>query len=301
MYSVIDIGSNTIRLVIYKVKNGEVKNLISKKVSAGLAGYVEFEGELSFKGQQILVETLMDFKDILSNVQTKEDFIFATASLRNIKNCDTVLEHVKGVTGLEIEVISGEEEAVYDYYGAKKFIDQEEGLLIDIGGGSTELVLYKKNEIVEALSIPIGSLNLYNNYVKEIIPNKKEMEEIYEKIKKELKEIKIQDRKVKQMCCVGGSPRAILKYLQSRKKYKSLNNVYPVNYLKDISILMVEDREKLQNQILKITPDRIHTFIPGFIILKTIVEEFKVENIITSSDGVREGYIYRALEKRGEL
>ncbi len=85
---------------------------------------------------------------ILENVRVERLYIFATASLRNIENTLEVTAEIKKQTGFDVDVISGREEAVFDYYGAMQTIEMHDRLLVDIGGGSTELVFYKDNEII---------------------------------------------------------------------------------------------------------------------------------------------------------
>ena len=84
MYAVIDIGSNTIRLVLYEMVDGEPQQMLNSKRSAGLAGYVDREQRLTPKGIEKAVEVLQGFRQILDSVQPRQTFAFATASLRNV-------------------------------------------------------------------------------------------------------------------------------------------------------------------------------------------------------------------------
>ena len=92
----------------------------------------------------------------------------STASLRLISNKNEVLEEIERRTGIFVDLISGLEEAKLDFIGATLFTDLDEGVLIDIGGGSTELVSFQDGEMLESFSMPIGSLNTYNRFVKKI-------------------------------------------------------------------------------------------------------------------------------------
>ena len=150
MYGVIDIGSNTIRLVLYKVENNTLKPMLNKKYAAGLAGYINKKNCLSQKGMDKAVEILTEFREVTSNMGIREVFPFATASLRNIDNAQEVLETIEKSCGFQIRVLSGKEEAVFDYYGAVQDMDMGSGLLVDIGGGSTELVFYEDKQILSA-------------------------------------------------------------------------------------------------------------------------------------------------------
>lgn len=297
MYSVIDIGSNTIRLVIYKIVDNKVISFITKKEAAGLAGCISQEGRLDKRGENILVNTLLDFRDILSVIDTHDDFIFATASLRNITNSDEVLRMIKKATGYDVDIISGEEEATLDYYGAKKYMTSADGLMIDIGGGSTELAFYQNHQLLDAISVPVGSLNMFNTYVAGIIPTPKEIQQIQKHMSDILNQIP--QESINDLCGVGGSVRVLLKYLKTQKKYNITTNSYDAVIVNAVCDTAHQKPDKFTRQILKVAPDRIHTFIPGLIILNTIVTYFDIKTITTSSNGVREGYLYKKLEARG--
>ena len=140
IYGIVDVGSNTIRLSIYKYENNKVVLLLNKKTMAGLAGYVK-DGELSKAGIKRACEVLKAYKEIVENFQIKNVFVFATASLRNVSNTDEAVLRIKEETGFNTEIILGENEAIYDFIGASQVVDISDGILIDIGGESTELVI----------------------------------------------------------------------------------------------------------------------------------------------------------------
>ena len=157
MYGIVDIGSNTIRLSVYKVQDNGFKSMFSKKSTAGLIGYVDETGNMSGKGIAKAVSVLNGFKKILDNIEVKDVYMFATAALRNINNSGYAMHEICRLTGFDIELISGEQEAVYDYIGATHHIYvPSNGIILDIGGGSTELVFYSDREIKKSLSIPLG-------------------------------------------------------------------------------------------------------------------------------------------------
>ena len=143
MYSVIDIGSNTIRLAVYRVDGEGITPILNNKYTAGLAAYVGKDGSMAPEGIERLVDVMGKFRAALDLLPDCRCFPFATASLRNITNRDEVVERVREATGFEIRVLSGYEEAMLDYRGAVRSLPGEQGLLVDVGGGSTELVFFK--------------------------------------------------------------------------------------------------------------------------------------------------------------
>lgn len=288
---IVDLGSNTIRLTVYKYEKNSFEILFSNKDMAGLAGYVE-NGILAKKGVEKAIYVLEDYKNIMNSLGIKNMFVFATASLRNIKNTDEAVKHIFEKTGLNVEVIDGKEEAILSFTGAKYNINEKNGLLIDIGGGSTEIVLYKNSEIISAESVPIGSLSLYKEYVSSIIPNKSEKRMIKQHIKDYLINTNVYvDEDINIICGVGGTLRAALKLNNELMNFSNNNNIIHSQDLKYILELLERNDKVSLLTILKIIPDRIHTITTGVYLLSTIVKHFEIEKIIVSKYGVREGYL----------
>lgn len=303
MYAVIDIGSNTLRMVLYKVENEEIISVLNKKAAIGLASYINEDQKLRNTGIQKLIESLKMFQEILDYVKYDKLYIFATASLRNIKNTEEVLKEIKVATSLDVEVLSGEDEATLDFYGAKTQMPYEEGFMADIGGGSTELAFFDKTGLKSVVSLPIGSLNLYTNHVDGILPSEKEMKEIRKITRKTLEESapKSGEFATKYLVSVGGTARAAYSYIQSKKKIEVLGTEYPKTHL-DVLINAAQGKvKKFTKKVLKVAPDRIHTFTPGLVMFHEIAEYYDVELIVSSQYGVREGYLHQKLSQEGKL
>ena len=301
MYAVIDIGSNTIRMVLYKVVNGELRQMLNSKEPAGLVGYVE-NGRLTGEGIDKLTDTLSHFKLILESVRVKKVLPFATASLRNIENRDEALSAVQKTCGWRVRVLSGLEEAMCDYYGASRLFHAADGLLCDVGGGSTELVYFTKRKAVLGVSLPIGSLTLYNRFVDGILPSRGEVRKIEAEAAAQIEaaRLRIRSGAAKQIVAVGGTARAALK-LRNSLEGKSGNSAYETSFYGDFLSQMEMGPEKLTGRILKIAPERIHTITPGVAVLHTVAKTFGCRTVVTSPYGVREGYLYYLLKERGIL
>lgn len=290
IYGIVDVGSNTIRLSIYKYEDNKVVLLLNKKTMAGLAGYVK-DGELSKAGIKRACEVLKVYKEIVENFQIKNVFVFATASLRNISNTDEAVLRIKEETGFNTEIILGENEAIYDFIGASQVVDISDGILIDIGGGSTELVMYKNKEIIKAYSIPLGSLSMYSKYVSNLIPTEDERLAIKGEVLSQLKKLGgIKENSV--ACGVGGTIRATGELCENIFKKKTTKTLIKSENIKKIIRKCDESDKGLLKKILKVVPDRVHTIIPGMIILDTIVRFYEIEEIHVSPYGVREGYLF---------
>lgn len=296
MYAVIDIGSNTIRLKTYEYREGNLINIFDKKEFAGLAGYVDKLNNLSEEGILKCLEVLREYKTCLNNVKVDKLLIFATASIRNVNNTKEIVDRIKEELNLTVVVLSGAEEAMYDFKGSKIKYNLPDGLMIDIGGGSSELLFFKDNKVIYKTSLPIGSLNIYNKCIDEILPNKKELEAIKIIVKKYLKEMpKIED-KYDNVCGIGGTIRAALKM----KNYlfpNTDNLVLTYNDIDKMIEIAKDDSYRWQVVILKIIPERVFTFTPGLMILKTIMKYYKCKQVYVSKYGVREGYLLANIEE----
>lgn len=296
--AIIDLGSNTIRLCVYEHSDNDVKTILEKKEMAGLVNYVENE-KLSTKGIEAACEILNKFNDVLNNLQVEEDniHIFATASLRNIVNTKEVIEVIKVRTNRQVELLSGEEEATLDFIGTTKCLDLENGIIVDIGGGSTEIVLFQNNAIRYATSIPIGSLNMYVKFVKKIIPKNEERKLIRQTVLNNLETLDFEEETYPTICGIGGTVRGITKLNNSIYNLPSNNTNIQTSHIKEILALVKNSHRETLTPILRTVPDRIHTIIPGMIIIDTIADFFASSNIILSKYGIREGYLYERIIK----
>jgi exopolyphosphatase/guanosine-5'-triphosphate,3'-diphosphate pyrophosphatase len=158
---------------------------MNKKTIAGLSGYVT-DGRLSEAGIAKAATILKRFKGIMTNFNIENYSVFATASLRNVSNTQEALVRIEEATGIKVDLISGEEEARLGFVGAMHAVRADEGLFIDIGGGSTELLCFENQEIQQALSLPVGSLNLFIRHVNALVPTNKEIQDIKKSVVFEL-------------------------------------------------------------------------------------------------------------------
>lgn len=300
MWAVIDIGSNTIRLVIYSMEEGHPHSMLNKKYAVGLAGYIDKSNRIQPEGVSVLLEVLSDIAKILSYVQTQGVFPFATAALRNSDNGAEIISLIREKCGMDVRVLSGEEEAVFDYYGAKQDGLGERGLLTDVGGGSTELTYFSEGRIVAAESIPLGSLNLYKSYVSGLFPTQKEMGRIKKQIDRHLNEVSFANNvpEGQPVYSVGGTARSALKLMKARYGQKKDREFTPEE-LRHLISDVEEEPKQLMRSILRSSPDRIHTMIPGLLLFQSVAKHFSSGNFSVCGHGVREGYLMHCLREGG--
>ncbi len=289
--AVIDIGSNSMRLTAYETNGQSFKTLFKEKIMAGLAGYVE-NGYLNSDGIQCACNGLLEFKSMLEALGIKNAVAFATASLRNIKNTDEAVAAVEAATGFPVEVITGEREAIYGYVGAMHDLSMLKGVFVDIGGASTEIAVFDDGVVQRASSFCIGSLKLYRECVKNILPGKGSIERMHKTIRAAFAKAEFPKAKLQMpLACVGGTARAVLKLAAKVFALPDSCRSVTAKQLQTLCDMLCAADKTATDLILKLAPERIHTMIPGILILKYIVEQFGAPEIVISKYGVREGYL----------
>lgn len=293
MIGVVDIGSNTMRLSCYEIQDDKFNCVIHKKEVAGLAGYIDKKGKMTDEGIERAIKAIENFKAVIEHIEFESIHFFATAAIRNTINCDEIVSRIQLRTGYEIHVLSGEEEAVCDFVGVSGDDNIQNGMVVDIGGGSTEIVSFENKKLVNAASLSVGSLNTYKEYVHNVVPTKAELSEIRKNIKSLLANEDKISSKAKCAYGVGGSIRAILRLYNEEYEKDDTNRDMEADKLKKLLKQYTEDKSYMVDRIIKTAPERLHTIIPGLIILCTVVKYYKVDNVHVSRYGVREGYLIR--------
>ncbi len=301
IYAVIDIGSNTVRLSVYKVVGQKVSNLFNEKEQASLRSFVK-DGVVSEKGIQRLIDVLRMFKNVVDNFEDIDEVHpFATATIRDAANRVEILSRVKEELDLDIEILSGEDEAKLAFIGASSSVEVSRGILTDIGGGSSEIVIIDQNKVIKSTSLSIGSLSAFNDYVDQLFMTTAEKKSIDADMKKMLEEKKFYREKHDLLCAVGGSARASLKFYNEYYKLDSYNTTMQKNKFNSmLKEIIEEEPREILDSILEVKPDRVHTLLPGMAILNRVAKYFYCSEISVSQTGVREGYIYSKLLERNE-
>ena len=294
--AIIDIGSNSIRLTLYETEGQSFKILFREKIMAGLAGYVE-EGKLSAEGIECACAGLLTFRGILQTLSIDRISVFATASLRNISNTEQALSVIRAATGYSVEVISGEDEALFGYAGAMQELHLTGGAFLDIGGASTEIVTFEDGTPVDFASFPIGSLSLYRRCVKKILPGDGSLQRLRQEISKtiDVSEGALAPRAL--LVGVGGTARAVLKLARHHYGLSDACRSMTAEQLDDLCKFLCSGKKEASDLILRLEAERIHTLVPGLLILQHVFHLFRAEQFVVSKYGVREGYLCQRILK----
>lgn len=297
IYSIIDIGSNSVRMSVYRINNdNSFTRLFSEKEMAGLINYI-VDNNMTEEGIDKICEILDDFLSILSRLGMEDSIILGTAALRNIDNREYTVNQVYERTGAKINVLSGDEEGRIGYLGVCNETNLDNGLMVDIGGGSVEFVRIADGDVCGSDSYPLGSLSLFKNNVAKIWPTKKEIIAMENDVDKLLSDPGLSDMHTDQICFIGGSARAVLKICNHMYKKPSNNQNITTKELKEIVSLLKSKSTEARSLVLKACPDRVHTIIPGTIFINKIVQNTKAKDIFIGKYGLREGYLCQKMKK----
>lgn len=294
--AIIDIGSNSIRLTLYETEGQGFKILFREKIMAGLAGYVE-DGKLSAEGVECACEGLLTFRGILQTLAIDRINVFATASLRNISNTEQALSVIRAATGYSVEVVSGEDEALFGYAGAMQELHLTGGAFLDIGGASTEIVTFEDGKPVDFASFPIGSLSLYRHCVKKILPGDGSLKRLRQEISKtiDVSEGALAPRPL--LVGVGGTARAVLKLARHYYGISDDCRSMTAEQQDGLCKFLCSGKKEASDLILRLEAERIHTLVPGLLILQHVFHLFLAEQFVVSKYGVREGFLCQRILK----
>lgn len=298
-YAIVDLGSNTIRLSVYQIlPDGKYKLLFSKKEMAGLVSYIS-DGILSKAGIRRACSALTGFRELLKQFQIGEMNVFATASLRNIRNTEEAVKTIRQAVGVDVDVLPGRVEAELGYYGALQTLELKDGALFDIGGGSTEIVEVRESRILSAQSLPIGSLNLFNRCVSKIWPKRQELKAMQGLITETLSGADLPMLKTACVCGVGGTARAVLKIANAWLERSDSERRLTPKELHRVAKMLQKQDTRARQLVLNACPDRVHTILPGVLLMDVVCGSLCTKELYVSRSGVREGYLYHKLLRKG--
>ncbi|WP_296954904.1 hypothetical protein [uncultured Dialister sp.] len=298
LHGIIDIGSSTIRMAIYFIDENHMEMLMKKKHTIGLAAYIR-DGCMTRAGIDKTVEIVEEFKGFLSHFPLTSVHAFTTAALRNAKNSREAVGEIERRTAIPIRVISGDEEAYLDYVGAVHNHPAGEGLLVDIGGGSTEIVAFGDEDIRFKTSLPMGSLSLRSEFVKGFLPTGRECLAMRKAAEERIGRVsELSSLSSPVIIGMGGTFKSACS-LYNLLYHKDKNNTVMDRTLLEKMMTTFRGDNPLTEEksilLMKAVPDRMHTILSGLIIALVLSGHFHAGRITYSDTGVREGYIYEEI------
>ena len=285
-FATIDIGSNAIRLLISNVYKRDSKFFTTKNSLIRLPVRL---GQDAFKNGKIsktniirLIDSLKSFQLIMKVHNVEKYLAYATSALRSSSNGELIVNEVSNKIGLNVEIISGSKEAKIITNNNKFFSNENTYCFLDVGGGSTELTLFKNNKIISSKSFKIGGVRLINNLVKSSTWKKLE-EWIYDNLGSQ-NDIRLVG--------LGGNINKIFKI--------SGNNIgVPLKKsLLDISINKLDMMTDFEKTIeLKLNPDRIDVIVPAGKIYQFVMDKLNSKEILVPKIGLADAMVHELLKK----
>ncbi len=298
--AIIDIGSNSIRMVIYEKLSRTLTPLYNEKSACSLGRGVAINGKLDEKNIAKALKTMRRFRLIMRLVEVKFAYCVATSAVRSAINGLEFARQVEKIIGIKVNIISGEEEALFAAFGAISGMPDFSGLIGDLGGGSLELSFVGKNsekaKQQNYQTFPLGVITLMEK-------SKNSLFSAAEFAREKLKKSPIFNVKAELFCAIGGTWRAIALL------HQKVNN-YPLTMVQNYQI----EGEKLLQFCAEIVKNyEGKTYYPGYeyvssaradlvpfgaAIMQQILLAHNFKYVVFSALGLREGYLFSKLSKK---
>lgn len=293
--AIIDIGSNTIRLVLYKYdKNAGLHEFGNIKTVARLRTQILPSGEMSEEGIQLLEETLMSFKQILDDYDVTDIQAAATAAIRQASNNEDIVQRMREKTGIELEILSEEEEAYFGFLAVVNSMDTPSAVTIDIGGGSTEITLFKNKKLQKTHSFPFGTVSLKQMFVSGSIMNDEERQNLHNYVKGQFESLPWICYAQLPIIAIGGSARNVAQIHQQQMEYP-ISGIHQYEMEHDDLIKLKQTLGVLTFEELKqldgLSSDRADIIVPALEVFTTLMEVAQTTSFQLSKKGLREGLI----------
>jgi exopolyphosphatase / guanosine-5'-triphosphate,3'-diphosphate pyrophosphatase len=292
--AIVDIGSNSVRLVVYSGATRIPSIIFNEKVMAGLGAGVSDTGYMTDEAQERALAVLRRFRILTRQMGVRRVRAVATAAVREAENCAEFLKKVRAA-GFDAEILSGTDEAMMAGQGVLSAIPDADGIVGDLGGGSLELVDISDGEVVESASLPFGVLRI-------AALAEKGGNSLSKKVAKAVDVVDFRQRGRKRpFYMVGGSWRALARldmlisdYPLPITHHYRMKPERPAQLQKAIASLDLADLKSLPSLSVSRMPSLPHSNL----LLKALVEELKPSELIVSSFGIREGLLYDDLDAR---
>ncbi|MCK9425874.1 MAG: hypothetical protein M0Q21_07555 [Ignavibacteriaceae bacterium] len=298
----IDIGTNTILLLIAKI-DVENKSIfpIHEEIRMPRIGKDLYKtGKISDGKIDELEIILLEYKTIINKYNCSECFVIGTHALRYALNNLEIQQRIYNKTSLELKIISPESEAEYAFYGVRSSINIEETLaIVDIGGGSTEIIISQNDIILDRKSIPIGVVTIKDNFISGYPISEKEKASLKLKIENDFSPLNLKHHAPKSIIGISGTPTTFSAISNNLKIFDptKIDNTFLskseiariTKFLGDSSI---ETIRKTYGEVISKREDIIYV---GGKILLSIMSYFSLSNVLISTKGIRHGVIYKKM------
>jgi exopolyphosphatase/guanosine-5'-triphosphate,3'-diphosphate pyrophosphatase len=286
----IDIGSNSVRLVLYRLEGRAIWTVFNEKVLAGLGRDLATTGRLSVEGAAQALTALKRFAAVIEGVQPAHTFVAATAAVREAADGREFCDRIAAGTGLKIRVLSGEEEARYAALGVLAGIPMADGVAGDLGGSSLELVRLADGEVGRGVTLPLGPFALADaggfdaDRLRAAIAERLEAADDY---------------RADTLYAVGGAWRTLAQVHMGVSAYPlRIVHQYEMDAAEVLGTarLIARASKTSLEKWPGLSKKRAETLPHAALVLEGLIERLGLKRIVLSAWGVREGLLYEALE-----
>ncbi|MGC9987412.1 MAG: Ppx/GppA phosphatase family protein [Terriglobales bacterium] len=294
-FAAIDIGSNSVRLKISRLKAGRLKEVHEDREVTRLGEGVFSSGLLSPEAMTQTVRVLRRFNRAIQECGTDSVRVVATAALRDARNSRTFLEWVRSTTGWTIEIVSGLEEARLIHLGLVSAgrLGAKSVLLVDLGGGSCELTLSRSGQLRDTVSLPLGAVRLTGEFLQHDPPRKGELKRLSEFVAREI--ARVQDRvrraRVGAVIATSGTA-AALAGVASHLAGKGRTATYaPRETIRRIAKQLSRQSLEQRAKVPGIGPRRAEIICAGAVVYAELLERCHLPGFRYSALGLRDGIL----------
>jgi exopolyphosphatase/guanosine-5'-triphosphate,3'-diphosphate pyrophosphatase len=290
--AVIDVGSNSVRLVLYRVEGRAVWTVFNEKVLAGLGRDLAQTGRLSPDGIVTAMAALTRFRALLDAVKPGQLFAAATAAVREAGDGKAFCRRVEAETGIKLRVLSGEEEARYAALGVMAGAPRSTGLVGDLGGASLELIRLAAGAPADGVTLPLGPFALGE-------PGRFDPDRVRQAVARHLAQVP-DDFAGEVLNAVGGAWRN-LALLQMRISDYPLEIVHQYEMTRreavDAARFIAQQSRGSLERIEGISRRRLETLPHAAVVLESLVEQLDAPKVVMSAFGLREGLLFDAMTR----
>lgn len=299
--AIIDVGSNSARLVIMEIHASNACNLVyNQKDPLRLALKTDKKGYLTEEAFTATTNCLKNFASMCRIFQADEIIAVATAAIRNASNGAKLAKAASQASGINLEIISGKTEAYLSYLGVINTIDVKDAVIFDLGGASTEVILVKDRKLVDSVSLPIGCVNLTKNFKLNNAADPVALNKMRRAINDQMQKAPWIAGCGLSLVGVGGTARSIGKIEQKRTKYftsKLHNYQFGIQDFKEWYKTLPGTTLATRRRIPGLSNDRADVIIAGSSIIKALADRSKTRKLIVSGCGLREGLFSQYLHE----
>jgi exopolyphosphatase/guanosine-5'-triphosphate,3'-diphosphate pyrophosphatase len=292
--AIIDIGSNSVRLVAYEGMTRAPTPLYNEKVLCGLGRHVATTGRLDDDAIEKALRALSRFRVLCETMETQDVFVLATAAARDASNGPAFLDAAAEACGHRIELLSGAREAQLSAYGVISGFHRADGVVGDMGGGSLELVEVLGSTMGEGVTMPLGGLALLDMSGGSLKKAQRLIREALERAPEQLNRLR-----GRTFYAVGGTWRALAKLHQAATDYPlHVMHGYVIRPDEGLDFLQIVEKSdaKALKDIESISEARRPLLSYGALVLEEIIRLGQPKEVAVSANGVREGILYERLD-----